>query len=126
LRLTPVHFTFIFFTVLSTCIWADRQRGGMLYFGWGNVAFGGFIILTILLEAFTIFWRRIEHKPGWSFASMGAIALAFFIWNMSRTGHPWCDPYSYIQGHAAWHLLDALSVYCLFRYYISERKPAPA
>jgi hypothetical protein len=122
-RLTTVHFVLVFFDVLGTCLLADRHKGHVIYyFGLGNIAFGFFILLTVVFESFTIFVRKPRHSPGWAFASVGAIALAFFIWNMSRTGNPWCVPDSLIQGHAAWHLLDAVSVYCLFRYYVSEKE----
>ena len=47
--------------------------------------------------------------------------VAFAIWNLSQ--HGWCDPHSLVQGHAAWHLLDALAAYLLFRLYASERSP---
>ena len=33
----------------------------------------------------------------------------------------WCDPHSLLQGHAVWHLLDALSAYLLFRLWASEK-----
>ena len=55
-----------------------------------------------------------------------SIILAFVIWNVSLTGCPLCDPYSVIQGHAVWHLLCAVSLYCLFRYYVSENPEATA
>jgi hypothetical protein len=50
---------------------------------------------------------------------LGTILLAFLIWNATKTR--WCDPHSLIQGHAAWHLLDAASAYLLFRFWASER-----
>lgn len=125
-RLTTVHFVLIFFGVLGACLWADRLPWHVWYFGMGNIAFGFFILLTVVFESFTIFVRKPRHSPGWAFASGGAISAAFFIWNMSRTGHPWCVPDSLIQGHAAWHLLDAVSVYCLFRYYVSENEEQAA
>ena len=47
------------------------------------------------------------------------ILLAFAIWNVTKS--LWCDPDSLVQGHAAWHLLDAVSAYLLFRLWSSER-----
>jgi hypothetical protein len=52
-------------------------------------------------------------------ASVGLLLLAFAIWNLAQG--PWCDPTSWLQGHAAWHLLGALAAYLLFRLYASER-----
>lgn len=55
---------------------------------------------------------------------VGAIVtmvIAFVIWNLSRTSESWfCEPDSLIQGHAIWHILNALSAYLLFMYYVSE------
>jgi hypothetical protein len=42
------------------------------------------------------------------------------IWNISQTGTSLCDPYSPLQGHAIWHILDAVAAFCLFMYYASE------
>src|SRR5258706_6623657 len=91
--LSTLDFVLIFCNVLALCLAADREHGARwLYFGMGNLAFGFFILMTAVFESFTIFVRKPHHSPGWAFASLGAIALAFFIWNMSRTGNPWCVP----------------------------------
>ena len=52
----------------------------------------------------------------------GAMALAFGIWNLSKTGGPWCDPHSLLQGHAVWHVLGAVAAFCLYRLWASERE----
>ena len=39
----------------------------------------------------------------WGGGAVAAMALAFVIWNLAQG--PWCDPTSWLQGHAAWHLL---------------------
>ncbi len=51
------------------------------------------------------------------------MGLAFVIWNLAQG--PWCDPTSWLQGHAAWHLLCAVAAYLLFRLYASERVTDP-
>jgi hypothetical protein len=56
---------------------------------------------------------------------LGALALfaaAFAIWLPSRSGGALCDPGSWLQGHAAWHLLCAGSAGLLFAYLRSERR----
>ena len=122
LRFGSLIFTLAFFGVLAACLWANRQhsvRIGPLSFG--NLAFAFFLLLTAVLEIVNLFARRVRQNALWGYASLGAILLAFFIWNMSLTNGPWCDPASLLQGHAAWHLLDALSIYCMFRFYVSEQ-----
>jgi hypothetical protein len=53
-------------------------------------------------------------------ASILVMFIATFIWKMSLTDGPWCDPSSLIQGHGFWHLLNATSIYFLYRFYVSE------
>lgn len=59
----------------------------------------------------------------WAWAAGGSLLIAFVIWNVSKNGGPLCDPHSWIQGHAIWHLLCAVAAYCLFRLYDSEQAP---
>ncbi len=42
--------------------------------------------------------------------------------------HSLCHPHSLLQGHAAWHLLCAVSAWCLYRYWASgtSTEPRPA
>ncbi|MEP9361596.1 ceramidase domain-containing protein [Nocardioides sp. CN2-186] len=88
----------------------------------GNVAFAGLLLTAVVLEV--RLWRRGGTRTNlwWGAASLGAILLAFAIWNVTKSA--WCDPHSLLQGHAAWHLLDAVSAYLLFRLWASERPPA--
>lgn len=121
---TTMTFLLLFGVALTICIWADRQHGFRIFvLGPGNIAFAVCLTLTAFLEVFNVFVKRQFTNIAWGLASLGAILVAFFIWNMSRTGCAWCSPNSLIQGHAAWHLLDALSLYCLFRYYVSQNEP---
>ncbi len=60
----------------------------------------------------------------WIWGAVGAIVVAFVVWNLSKNGAPLCDPHSLLQGHAAWHLLCAVSAYCLYRYWNSAVAPA--
>ena len=62
----------------------------------------------------------------WIWGAVGSIAVAFVVWNLSKNGAPLCDPHSLLQGHAAWHLLCAVSAYCLYRYWNSAVVPAAA
>lgn len=92
----------------------------------GNVAFAALLLTAVVTEV--RLWRRAGAVGGprtdlrWGAGALGAILLAFAIWNLTKS--LWCDPHSLLQGHAAWHLLDALSAYLLFRLWMSER-PVP-
>jgi len=86
----------------------------------GNVAFGVFLLTAVVLE------RQGAARSGagldlrWLAAAVGSLALAFAVWNTAKEGSPLCWPHSVYQGHGVWHLLCAVSAYCLFRLYVSE------
>ena len=85
----------------------------------GNLAFGVLLVAAVVLE--TLVWRRGETAIVFRHGIVALVAMlvAFTIWLLSNAG--WCDPHSLLQGHAAWHLLCAVSAYWLFRMYASER-----
>ena len=46
------------------------------------------------------------------------------MWTAAKTGGPLCRPESLAQGHALWHVLDALAAWFLYRFFASERVAA--
>ncbi len=118
----PLQFSLVFFVVLSVCLWADGKPYHIVFDYFGNAIFALFISITVLFEILNTYVRKMEHLKMWGVVSLGALLLALAIWNVSQTGQRFCDPQSLIQGHAIWHLLDALSVYGLFRFYVSEHR----
>jgi hypothetical protein len=85
----------------------------------GNLAFGALLVVALTFE--TLLWRRGETRRrfGYGVAALAAMLTAFAVWNLGQ--HGWCDPHSWLQAHAAWHLLCALAAYLLFRLWASER-----
>ncbi len=84
----------------------------------GNTVFGALLLTAIGLEVAIMRRGETRSTRGYAFASLGSLGLAFAIWNATQD---WlCAPYSPIQGHAIWHLLDAAAAYLLYRYYASE------
>lgn len=117
----PVHFAILFTVFLSFCIWADGREDIHIGFDFfGDTVFAILIGLTVITEVLNRFIRGMHHDIRWAGAAFASLMLAFFIWNISGTGTSLCDPYSPLQGHAAWHILCAVSTYCLFRFYASE------
>jgi len=91
----------------------------------GNLAFGLLLLAALLLERHLV--RRGDSAPDrrWILAAAGILLLAFAVWSTAKDGSPLCWPGSVYQGHAVWHLLGAVSAYCLFRFYASERAQLP-
>jgi hypothetical protein len=86
----------------------------------GNLAFAVAIVATVAVEL--ALWRRGDPRQdvGFGLAAVGSLLVAFGIWNLAQNGTAFCHPQSLLQGHAAWHLLDALAAYLLFRHYAAE------
>jgi hypothetical protein len=115
-------FAGVFLAVVAVCELVERIPGHLPVVDIAaNLAFGLFLLLALAGEA--VLWRRGtgRRQLGWGLASAGSLALAFAIWNTAKDGSPLCHPHSLLQGHAAWHLLCALSAYALYRLYASER-----
>lgn len=53
-------------------------------------------------------------------ASVGAIGFAWFLQFTDRQ-KTWCDPDSWLQGHAAWHAISGLSVLLLYLMIRSDK-----
>ena len=86
----------------------------------GNFIFAVFVVLGAPLEVANKLVHRARIGIGWGVASLLTMAVALAIWTTGRDAHPWCRPHSLLQAHALWHLLNALAVYLLFRFYVSE------
>jgi len=116
-----VYFTIAFAFIVILCVYVQDLPYRMPLVGYfGNFIFGFFISVTVIFEALNSFIRKFDHQIKWGIFSLSSLVIAFVIWNLERKYDMFCNPYSPIQGHAIWHLLDALAVYFLFRFYVSE------
>ena len=81
------------------------------------------IILWALLALFLHKIDEIKlertHTP-YFWAGFGSYLIATIIWEPSRTDGPLCDPDSLLQGHALWHLLGAVAMWCFYKYFRTE------
>lgn len=89
----------------------------------GNLLFGLSLAAYAALEARIVLGgERQEYERGWLGLALGSFLLALTIWIASRTGGPLCAPRSALQGHAIWHVLNAVAVWALYRLYRSQRR----
>lgn len=86
----------------------------------GSFIFGVFLIVGILFEILNARRKSVDIEKKWVFATSITFIVAFAIWHIGLNENPWCRPYSLLQAHAIWHMLDALAAYFLFRLYVSE------
>lgn len=82
--------------------------------------FAVLLILAILIEVIFARPLRPSARFGYYLGGIAAKAVAFTIWILDQQGVV-CAPHSLLQGHAAWHLLGATSLWLSFCYYRSER-----
>jgi hypothetical protein len=117
------HFITFFIVVLVICHYFHFEMSDVKFpfvgFG-GNFIFGVFIVSAMLLETVNHFMNKTDIQIKWAYFAIFTFILAFLIWLTGRNDHPWCHPYSYLQAHAIWHILDATALYFLFRFYVSE------
>jgi Ceramidase len=114
---------------IAALIWlaAVALAGVVIWFvdGSGKFIFGGAVAVWGVLEIIVLianggFLGLQRTEWYWLLAAAIAFGAAIFIWQRSKDGQPWCDPDSWAQGHAAWHLLSALSAFFIFLYLRSE------
>ncbi|MBN19193.1 MAG: hypothetical protein CL758_06970 [Chloroflexi bacterium] len=106
--------------------------------------FVGFVVAAVFgitpLEIFTnidkywwivLFWipglfsfykpiKKRKYFP-WFFLGMIMYVLSFIVWVQGKPGSPYCNPDSFIQLHAVWHLMTAFSTYCFFKFFRTEK-----
>lgn len=94
-----------------------KTPGKIFHLGLVDITFGIFAIGGSVMEL--IYMRKANIKKAFAFAYMAFFALAFFLWQFEFSD---CDPTQALQYHAMWHILNAVSVYFIFRYYWSENE----
>ena len=64
--------------------------------------------------------KRRSYSP-WFFAGISMYVLAFYTWLQGYPDTAFCNPDSFIQPHAIWHLLTAFATWCFFKFLRTER-----
>lgn len=81
-------------------------------------AFAIVLVVGLLVE-FVYLRRKPPLNARWLAIGLSLFALAYGIWMLDNS-HTLCAPEHWLQGHAIWHVLGAISTGCLFIYYCSE------
>lgn len=84
--------------------------------------FGAMIFATLWPEYRLRQTRKLLINNFFLKTAWGTLTLAFLIWTLDLT-KILCNPTSWLQGHALWHLLGALAGGFLYLYYRSENAP---
>lgn len=120
-KLKSVEFFLVFFISLAICHGFHFANFSIPIVGdSGSLVFGFFVVTSMFMELY----HKLKNNPSISFRfavyCSVTFLLAAYIRTIGKDEHPWCDPHSLIQAHAIWHILTAIAVYFLFRYYVSE------
>jgi hypothetical protein len=113
---------------------AARVLSGM--FGFAIAAAFGIMPWEMLAEPEKFWWVIFFWVPGafaaqpprgrraypWYFAGVAIYMAAYAIWLTGRPSNPWCSPDSLIQAHGIWHTLNAVAIFCFFKFLRTETK----
>jgi len=99
---------------------------GILQYNFDSLSllmFGTFTGSYILFELIILHCAKLKStiKSGYLYLGLAIFAVAFTIWNLDGNKII-CSPDNHIlQGHAIWHLMMAVSFYCIYLYHRSEQ-----
>lgn len=89
----------------------------------GSSLFGVLIVTAIAIEIVgrwrNRYYQQLDNQ--YLVAAIVTFLVAYACSLASKNAGPWCDPQSFWQGHAAWHLLCAGSTVFIYLYGRSER-----
>lgn len=94
------------------------SMGLMLFFQGksGEWIFAIEVALSVFLE-YLIYKQKKSSNFKNLTKAIGVFLLAFLIWTGDIRGW-WCDPDNHIlQGHAIWHILNAIAIWFLYLFY---------
>lgn len=106
---------------------AVRIAMGHPYTVSGSDLFAAMIVAAIAIELVGRWRNRKRQRMDSQYlaSAIGTFLIAYACWLISKNEGPWCDPRSFWQGHAAWHVLCSGSSLFVYLYGRSERTVTP-
>lgn len=125
LKLSKLQFGIVFLVALTVSslakIYLDNNIPVLGPLKVGEIIFGSYLLVGLIIELYFSFLKSVSLNKLFIFLAIGITAFSFVIWNLSYgPGSLLCNPSSLLQGHALWHILDAVAAFFLFQYYVSE------
>ena len=74
-------------------------------------------LATLAIVVTELMARRVRRVPLGSFAISLALLCVAQAASLADLGRVYCEPESWLQGHAVWHLLSAIALYFAYRHY---------
>ena len=82
----------------------------------GILMFAAQFALATALEVAAYWFGERARSYRWQWALAASFLAAFAIWNLDKW-NVLCDPTNHlVTGHAVWHVLTAVTIYCFFRH----------
>jgi hypothetical protein len=116
-RFLVVYLVTVAFAALSRVFWpsAGLLAFAALHTGW----IGTELLVGARLGRFGI-RRELKRQRRYFWGYVGINLLALAIWSQGHAGGLLCQPSSILQGHALWHVLNAIAAALLYPYLRSE------
>ncbi|MEM7104925.1 MAG: ceramidase domain-containing protein [Bacteroidota bacterium] len=122
-KLPDLGFFILFLINVSVSSYIHLYSGEGTYLGLSasSFCFAIQLLVGVTFELFLRYIRKININAALGWTSISLLVIAFIIWNLSRNQDSiLCDPHLWLQGHAIWHILDAVGTFFVFLYYASE------
>ncbi len=87
---------------------------------WRRYLFAILILAALLPEYFSRQKVRVHFSAKFLLAALATLLIAFVIWALDLN-RVFCQPESWWQGHAFWHVLGAVAAGLLYKHYRMEQ-----
>lgn len=113
---------FVLMVSIGSYIKLNAEHYQLLSLSASSFYFAVHLLLAAIFELMLHYIRKTEIKVWLGWTGIFILLLAFAIWNLSRTQESLlCDPHLWLQGHAVWHVLNAVGACFVFLFYRSEK-----